>query len=493
MNEENEISPSNAPSPSGLSTKGRLGFLFRDSALYGGAAAVSRLATLITFPLLARHLSTSDYGIFDTLQVLGAFLTILFIFGQDSAVSRFFYEYETTEARKQVIAQSLAFRGVLIVIFVPLLWTVGPAAIRHFGYDGETVFAFRILVLQVPCMVIIELAVTLLRLTFRRWHFVTFSLAFSFVQAAFVVCAILVFNAGIGQLMIANFAAALIFALIALLLTRDWLTRPSDAHYLREMLPYAAPYGLISASRAVGPLAERALVAALIGTEALGLYAAGAKIAMLFSLFAFAFQTAWNPFALAVFKKSDAAETYNAVLKSFTLAVCLASFTLLILAEPLLVLLASEAYRSGVVVIFPLVLALAIEAVGWVTEIGVVLAKRSGLKLVAYILAFCVTILAILILAPTFGISGCAWAVVLGSVTKTAFVTLFAQRAYPLPWVWSPIYVLLPSTMVLGVLALALDAVWPVMLGFAILPVLSYLFVFDHGDRVLLAGLVRRL
>ena len=66
----------------------RLGFLIKDSLVYGGAAAISQAFSLITFPLLTRHFAVEEYGVLDYFMVLSSFLVTLFIFGQDSATDR---------------------------------------------------------------------------------------------------------------------------------------------------------------------------------------------------------------------------------------------------------------------------------------------------------------------------------------------------------------------------------------------------------------------
>ena len=67
--------------PSGLTLIESLKFLLKDSALYGGAAAVSKALALITFPLLARHFTVTEYGVLDYFLVLTSLMTIFFIFG----------------------------------------------------------------------------------------------------------------------------------------------------------------------------------------------------------------------------------------------------------------------------------------------------------------------------------------------------------------------------------------------------------------------------
>ena len=70
--------------PVSLFQKERLLFLFKDTIVYGSASAISRAFSLITFPILARFFSVSDYGKLDFLLIISGFLSTLLIFGQDS-------------------------------------------------------------------------------------------------------------------------------------------------------------------------------------------------------------------------------------------------------------------------------------------------------------------------------------------------------------------------------------------------------------------------
>jgi O-antigen/teichoic acid export membrane protein len=108
-------------SPAGLSLSSRIEFLLRDSALYGGASAISKLFSLFLFPVLARCFTTKEFGVIDAFTVLGTLISIFFVLGQDSAVARYFYEYEDEETRKQVISQAFFFQIVLLVLILPLL------------------------------------------------------------------------------------------------------------------------------------------------------------------------------------------------------------------------------------------------------------------------------------------------------------------------------------------------------------------------------------
>ena len=443
-----------------MATKGRILFLIRDSALYGTASAVSRIATLVTFPVIVRHLTVEEFGLLDYLQATGSFLTIMFIFGQESAVSRYFYEYEDKKIRCQLISQSLVFRIAGLIIALPILWYCTTLFGEKIERVSNSITIARIILIQVPFLLLTNFSVSLLRITFSRYRYVFLSLGYSFFQAALWMGAIFILDLRVEGLMIASVIASALFAAIGIVMVREWLTFPCDFELLKEMLPYAIPYGFICCLEAATPIIERTLVGGSLGSESLGLYAAGAKVSMLFAIAAYAFQVAWNPFALALHKRPDSARTYNWVLKLFSIAVCLFALILTSVAEPLVVLLASERYAAASSVVFPLVMGSALGSIGWITEIGINFSRRTHFKLYGYALAIIVAAFSMTLLMPLFGLFGAALGMLAGNLAKTSALTIFAQKTYPIPWDYASVTLVVAETFGFGMVATFLGFLW---------------------------------
>jgi O-antigen/teichoic acid export membrane protein len=470
--------------PADLSIKDRLGFLLKDSVLYGGAAAISKAFALITFPLLARHFSVADYGVLDYYLVLASLLVIFFIFGQDSAVARFFYEHEETTARCQLISQSLVFQLVGLALFLPLLWQSSDwlSTMLIGGSDRELLF--KIVLLQLPFLLLINFSQNLLKWTFARSSFLTMSLGFTLVQASLLVIAVLVFDVGILGVLFVSLISNAVFGVLGIYYVRQWLATPRDFQYLREMLPFAVPFGVICVAAAFSPLLERTLIITLLGPEELGMYAAAIKIAMIIGLLISAFQTAWGPFSLSLYKKADAGETYNWVLKLFVLGMCGAAIVLTLLAQPLIHFLATDRYAGATVVIFPLAMGIVIQATSWITEIGISISKRSVLNLYAYATAVFATFCGIILMVPIFGFFGVGLGVFIGYACRAFVSSWLAQRAYPLPWQYTPVVAILGLTLVLGLAALVAGKYWGQQAQTVGL-ILSLLVLFIAGWRIL--------
>lgn len=477
--------------PVSLSHRGRLGFLLKDSLLYGGAGAVSKAFALITFPLLARHFSVTDYGVLDYFLVLSTFLAIAFTFGQDSGVARYFYEHEDTAERRQLISQSLLFQLAGLALLLPLLWWSAGWVTGFLIEAPKSERLFRIVLLKLPFLLLISFSRNLLKWTFARARFLTMSLGATLVHVSLLLVAVLLVDVGIEGVLLVSLFTDVVFGLLGLLFVRQWLTHPRDFHRLCEMLPFAIPYGVICVLGAFSPALQRSLTDHLLGSESLGLYAMGTKIAMLIGLVVTAFQTAWGPFSLSLHKQADAPHTYNRVLKLFALGMCMVVFGLSLVARPIIHVLASDRYAGAGVVVFPLAMGLAIQATSWITEIGIGIAKRSYLKLYAYTLNVAATLAGIFLLASVFGLFGVALGVVIGHTVKAVILSWLAQRAYPLPWPYAPVAGVLGLTLAFGIVAAWLGEHWGPNANTAVL-VVGLLTVLVVGWSVLLSESERR-
>lgn len=441
--------------PVSLSPKHRLGFLAKDTLIYGGASALNSAFSLISFPILARYFSVADYGLVDLFSAVAGFVAILFVFGQDSAVARYFYEYPDEDERRQIVSQSLILQLLVIAAFLPFAWAFSGriAGMLSHSEVGETLL--KISLIQVPFMVLANFSQNLLKWTFSRSKFIFVSVGSVASRVAGLVVGVYVFHIDLTGLFAINLGVTILFGLIGLGFVRQWLCPPSAFGFLKEMLPFAAPYGLMASFTTFVPTLERSMVSGMLGGHELGLYAAGAKMAMLISMPIQAFQTAWGPFYLSIHKESDSSVTYNWVLKGFVLLVCCAVLFLTAASAPLLRLLASSRYDSANLVVFPLAMGLAIQGTSWITEIGIGISKKSHVNLGPYAISFLATMLSIYgLLKAGLGIAGVALGVMLGHLVKSLFLTYLAYRLHPIPWDFRRVGTVLVYTIAAGLLNL---------------------------------------
>ena len=458
--------------PSNLTTRKRLGFLAKDFVLYGGAAALNRSFALITFPLLARHFSVGDYGVIDAFTAIASLMTITLVFGQDSAVARFFYEYKDVPTRRQLVTQSLIFQLVCMLAVLPLLWMAAGSVAGYFHASPQAGPILKLVLMQVPFLLIINFSENLLKWTFSRTFFLWLSVGAVLCRMAVLLVALVRFDIGVQGVFAINLVVSTVFGVLGLFFIRPWLTRPQGFKFLKDMLPFALPLGVICTISSFAPVLERAMVTGLFGKIDLGLYAAGAKLALLVSLPIQALQMAWGPFSLAIHKEPNAAATYNWVLKGVTLGLCVSVLLLSAGAKPLLTLMATDRFAGATVVVFPLAMGLAMQAVGWIPAIGISVAKKTHLNLQCYLAFVVVSAAAIYVFARAFGLVGIAYGAMAGHGVKAILESYFGQKAWPIEWMFGGVVAILSATIAIGICANVVSALIDPVSGILI-PLLS--------------------
>lgn len=476
--------------PADLSKGSRLAFLLKDSVLYGTAASLSRATALITFPLLAHHLSVADYGILDFLLVISALLSTVLVFGQDSAVARYFYEYDCEKKRQQIISQSLIFQLIIALILLPVFYFGSPLLTRSLINREDADFLFKLILLQIPFVMLVNFSQNILKWTFSRKQFLAISLGYPLVHATLLTILLVVFDSGLREILLASVFNAVLFGLLGLFFVRRWLRVPDGIRHLREMMPFAIPFGVIGVIGMFAPALERSLTISTMGGENLGLYAAGTKIAAIMGLLVSSFQIAWGPFSLSIYKTPDAIATFNLVLRCFTFAICIFVLLLSLIADHIIWFLASGRYEGAAVVVFPLAMGLAVQAISWITEIGIGFAKRSHLSIYSYVFAMLISLVGILLLSPVLGLLGVSLAVMIGHIFKSILSSWLAQRAHPLGWNYARVVVLVVITLAFGLAALSFESWFGVllnkitfMIGLLIVTGYGWTSLFEPTDR----------
>jgi len=464
--------------PKSLTLKGHLKFLLRDSAIYGGAGAVSKLFALFTFPIMARYFSVEDYGIIDAFSVLSSLLVTILVFGQDSAVARYFYEYEETWERKKVISQSLSIQILVIFISIPVLWYFAEPISKYYTNQKDLQNLTDLVILQIPFGLFINFSGNILKWNFKRFKFLFLQLGSVFFYVISVIIAILFFNIGVKEVFQLFLLSRIIFGVVGLVFIFDWITPRLGSNHFSDLIKYGTPYGIICVIGAFLPAMDRFFINRYLSLYELGLYAVAYKIAFLIQLPINAFQTAWGPFYLSIFKKNDAEKTFNAVFLLYSIIASTMGLCIILFAKPLILLLTGDKYCTAFHLVFPLIIGLIVMSMGWVLGIGIDLSKKSYLKIVSTGVQLVVSGISIFVLIKPFGLMGVSIGFVLGYLTYVIIETYMAYRAYHFRFDLVNPAIILTSVTVFGVVSIFIhfeSLVYQSILGIAF--VILFLFI----------------
>ena len=413
-------------------TANRLKVLFRDSSVYGLSMAVSRLSALLIFPILARAFTTAEYGILDILNVFATVACFTVVLGQDSAVARFFFESDDLEERRRVIANAFTLQVASCIVVCGVLG-LNAATISVMTFSEAThSLELGLAIANIPVMMVGSATQNLLKWTFDRRGFVAVTLGGTLAMTVLSVCFGVWAGMGVKGVLIGLLVGRTGAAVAGLWRCREWLRWRPEMSRTPALLAFGLPYmasGILSASF---PALDRACILQGLGTASVGLYGAGFKVAMVLALPIAALQIAWNPMSLAIHRERNASATYDRVVLGSTVLFAWLALALTVMAEPTVILLASEKYRAGAAAVGPLTFGLVYRSLAATGGVGVDLAKRTYFGTLSNVAGLGVAWFAMQGLIRGWGIGGVAYGVLLGQVVAGGCFLVAARKVYPL-------------------------------------------------------------
>lgn len=415
-----------------------LGFLLRDSLVYGLAGAANRFVKILLLPVVARAFPAEAFGAFDAVGVYVYILAVVGILGLNSAVV-------IVATRGGAAATPDVMRGpaamsfrmtVGVSVLLAVVFLLAPAWWSA-QLLGTPAYASAIAwgAASVPFSAVLIYLLSLLQWGFRRTWYVTVALGSAFLTIVLSYLVAFHSTLGLDGLFAANLIGQAVGAGAAAYACRDMLRGEWDGSRARELLAIGLPFAVIALASNLVPSVDRIFLVQSHSLADAGIYGLGQKIAALSSLVLAGFQAAWGPFAFSQRSAPGKPRLFGRV---FLLVCSLAAYLAVVLAvsAPFIArVVATEEYAHAAIFVGPLALSAGLGAVFFVVAIGSVLEGKSLHNLVAYGTGLGATVVLNLVLArldaPPIGI---AWANFAGQAIAVACMTALAQRVHPVPY-----------------------------------------------------------
>jgi len=387
----------------------------------------------ITLPLVTWFFSQEDVGRMAMLQVAISFCTLLFTLGLDQAYVREFHETTSQPA----LFKTVFLPGFLLLSIVITVLLISGNTISLYLFEIDS----RLLSILVAVAILASFSSRFLSLILRMKEQ---GLAYSMSQVLPKLFLILIIggyvlfaaNKSILNLVLANVAAILFVCIIYAWNTREeWLIglkEKVDYQYLKELLKFGIP--LIFGGLAFWGLTatDKVLLKELSDFEQLGLYSVAVSFAAAATIFQSIFSTVWAP---TVYKWAAANEGLDKIYKvnRYVLLVVIILFCLAGLFSWVVTFILPDNYNAVQWILisclgFPLLYTLSET-----TVVGLGITRRSGLSMLAALLAFLINLFGNWWLIPTWGAIGAAVS------TCVSFWFFFFFRTEFAIYAWRPI------------------------------------------------------
>ena len=445
---------------------GYLKRLLRTGAAYQAADIVAKAIALFTLPLYTRHVSSGEYGAYNSLLTAVILSSIFLRVGLGEAFVRFYFEDEDQVRRDRIartatatVAWSTTVAALLAVAFA------GPLSRLLLG--STNVELLDCAVVGLWAFTNLEMAYAQLRVDERVGVYVRAALANVAMTVTFTVVLVVFAGEGARGLLLGNFGASAVVVLGLWWVLRARFSLRAKLADLRAMLGFGLPTIPADASVYGLQVADRLYLYRGYSHAAAGQYSIALQLATVVFVFVRGFQYAWPPLAYSVKSDRMAARLYSLVTTFFVLATGTVVCAVALLGRWLVHLLAAPEY-------FGAHAALPWLALGWTLyglyQVLIVITGRARvtrLNLPAALVGLAANVALLLLLVPAsgagLGIAGAGIALCGAYVAMLAVLRLLTRRVFPIAFDWRRLSLLI---LILGGVAVSGELLLPTQ-GFA--------------------------
>ncbi|MBN2424375.1 MAG: oligosaccharide flippase family protein [Calditrichaceae bacterium] len=425
-----------------LSITEQLKNLLRHSSIYTISTFLQRALGLVMLPVytnLQYIPSKTDLADQALVYTFIAFMTIIFLYGLDSAVLRYFFlgEYKREDVYKT------AFLSLIVnVIFLSGLIIYFSESLAVVILDNSSLSRY----MELTALILVfdslgNMPYLVLRAEERSVLYSAMRMTRFFLEFILNIIFVMVLRQGVIGILYATLLASILNFFMLLPFQWKYLKGKFSWPILKTLLAFGLPMLPNGIAFLVVEVSDK-YVMRLIGTkEMLGTYAPNHKWGSLIMLIVMAFRTAWQPFFLKLAKETNAKEIYSRTLTYFvfgiTLLILWGSFFIEYLVKIPVgssATLMGREYWDGLKII-PLILTSYLFYGIYVNmTVGVYIMKKTKYMALITGAAALVNVGSNLYLIPAYGVMGASMAALLSYLAMAVLVFILNQKIYPIAY-----------------------------------------------------------
>lgn len=370
----------------------------------------SKMISFILLPLYTSILTTTEYGTFDFIVALSAFLLPVVTFSIHESLFRFIIDVDKDKNKngfKKIISNAV----IILLIGIFFLFIV--LSVLYFVVNKENQVIIIYLFLYVVVNILYTFSNYLLRGLGKIKEYAIISSSKNVIQLVINVIVVLVFRLGIKGLLISSCLSELLAFLIVFIISKLWKyidIKSLSKKYVKDMLKYSLPLVPNSLCNQVINISDRFIITMFMGTSYNGVYSISYKFPYIIGTVYHFFYTAWSESAARVFQqgKEKAIEYYQSLyttLNNFVFSIIIT----MIASMPLLFrILIRGNYVDGFVYVPILMLSMYFDCIGMFYSGIFAALKKTNIMATTTMIAAFINILINILLIGKFGLYAAA-------------------------------------------------------------------------------------
>lgn len=408
----------------------------RHALLYGTGSVVGGITRAVLLPVVARTLSTDEFGVLALLLASTNFLHLVFELGLVGALVRFHHASDDPGERRRL--RSLVFVGaplIDLVLAVPFLLGRDPLSRLLFGTPDHGLLV-AITVGAAFFGAQFQLLLGHLRADDRSREFAILMALRGAISLGVTFWLVFGLGQGVRGFLIGNVVGPLVVVVVALprLLARVGVDVSDATTRMRALLAFGLP--LVPSALGLWALTylDAWLLRVFANLEAVGVYGYASEICLPVAVLITSVHLAWPPFAFARAAREGGPQELGRVFRHLFVVICGGGLAVAMLRREILVVLGAAAFRAALPVIPLLALGTVLYAAARAFETGLQIAGRTS-KLPPLVLGTTLLNAAVNVaLIPALREMGAGLSIVISNAILAAVMLRASNRHFPIPF-----------------------------------------------------------
>jgi len=460
--------------------------LIKDSFIYSVGSVVTLVIAFFLIPVYTRVFTPGEYGTIELLLTFNGFLLAFLVMGTDSAQTRYFYESEQKEHRREVVSTTLCFRILWGAVTIGVCM-LAASAFNQFLFNGEMPNTyFYLIFLAALFSVILNCLIAVYRLLLRPKPYLAMTLSHGLLNAAIIILLVVYFRQGVLGYLVGYAASILLLIPVAAFLLREYISLNFSRSLIKKMLKFGIPLMPTGIAIWVMNFADRYFLTQYTTLGEVGLYALGAKFGMGIALITGAFRLAWTPLALSVAKEPDAKAFYRNVAEIYMVGLSFIVVVLTGISKLLMIVMTQPDFYAGYIVVGILAYSAVFYGLYTISTLGIWLGEKTVFATVAIVVSAGLNIGLNIAFIPIWGMIGAAVATLVAYVIGNVLVFYFGEKCYPISFN----YLHLGATMLVTCVGIALQLMllnsnWSIFLQYGLILVIWVLIGLFFAFKII--------
>lgn len=395
----------------------KLKLFINNFLIYGLGGIISKIIPLIMVPIITRIMPGTEYfGISDMSNTLISIGSALAVMGMYDAMYRMFFEKDDELFKKRVCSTALTFTMFTsLIIFLVMLIFQKPLAILFFK-DKKLGYLISMSAIATLVGATNNIVSAPIRMQNKRAIYLICNTVSPIISYGISI-PLLLNGYYIIALPLAGIISGVTMEIAFMLMNRNWFVlNLFDKKILKQLLIIGVPllpnfliYWVFNSS-------DRLMITNLIGVDASGVYAVGAKLGNASQLIYLAFTGGWQYFAFSTMHEKDQVKSNSMIFEylgavSFVVSAFVCAFSFVIYK-----ILFPEQYLAGYIIAPYLFLAPLLQMLFQVACNQFIVVKKTWPNMLILSGGAVANVLLNLILIPIIGIEGASIATVMGYI-----------------------------------------------------------------------------